>query len=404
MVSVTLTLRPSDIKKDGTCPVLLRITENRKSRWAQTGVSIKQADWNPKRGEVRKSHPLYAVFNATLQEKKNDALAASHASRPSGTSASETVLAKLRGQDGTEVYAFTDTFAERLLIQKRFSGWKRTMVIAKKLRRFMKDRPLTFEQIDGDFLARFERHLREDLGNGSSTIAKDFQGLRRVLKEAMKAKLFDGRSDPFYGYKIAPGKKTAKTKLSFEQVQALEALDLNSRPALALTRDAFLFSFYCAGIRFGDMCQLQWLNVSGGRLRYQMSKTGKPRSLKLLPQAEEILSRYRKPKSKSEDLIFPLLTPGKDYSDPIFVRRCIGSKNVIANANLKRLAKLAEIEEHVSFHVSRHSFADFARRKNTNVYDISNMLGHHSLKVTERYLAEFDEESMDEALDRMFSP
>lgn len=44
----------------------------------------------------------------------------------------------------------------------------------------------------------------------------------------------------------------------------------------------------------------------------------------------------------------------------------------------------------MTFHISRQSFADYARREGWGVYDIAKMLGHASLKTTEAYLASLD--------------
>lgn len=405
MASFRLVLRTQKRRADGTSPILLRITEQRKPRFVSTGIFVADADWNDKKQEVRRGHDLATVYNHHLQSLVNDARAAALDTQNArrGGSPALAAIAQLKGGPATDAYAFALDVAERLRVQGRFSGWKRTKVVVQKLKAFRGGQPLNLEDLDGAFLGRFEHHLRTAHGNGSATISKDFQIFHRVIKDAISARLIEARNDPFHGYRIPGGKRPEKTRLRFEQVQALEALTLPPGAPLALARDAFLFSFYCAGIRFGDLCQLRRKNVEGGRLRYQMAKTGKPRSIKLLPQAEKILARYQGEGAAREDLLFPILDAGRDYADPIYVRRCIGSKNVVVNKNLKRLAQLAGIEEHVSFHVSRHSFADFARRQGVSLYDICNMLGHHSLKVTERYLEDFDQGSMDTAHERMFA-
>ena len=56
----------------------------------------------------------------------------------------------------------------------------------------------------------------------------------------------------------------------------------------------------------------------------------------------------------------------------------------------------------LAFHIARHSFANIARQKNANVYDISKALGHSSLSITETYLSKFDVESQDATIKRVF--
>ncbi|RME52937.1 MAG: site-specific integrase, partial [Caldilineae bacterium] len=62
----------------------------------------------------------------------------------------------------------------------------------------------------------------------------------------------------------------------------------------------------------------------------------------------------------------------------------------------------AGIDKHLSFHVSRHSFADMARTKGMDLYSISKALGHANVRVTERYLKGFDAGALDEAMEALF--
>ena len=56
----------------------------------------------------------------------------------------------------------------------------------------------------------------------------------------------------------------------------------------------------------------------------------------------------------------------------------------------------------ISSHIARHSFADYARIKGIGIYDISKLLGHSSISVTERYLASLDISSSSESMKKLF--
>ena len=56
----------------------------------------------------------------------------------------------------------------------------------------------------------------------------------------------------------------------------------------------------------------------------------------------------------------------------------------------------------INYHVSRHSFADYARQKDVDLYSISKALGHASFKTTETYLKGFDNDAVDDAMDGLF--
>jgi integrase/recombinase XerD len=155
------------------------------------------------------------------------------------------------------------------------------------------------------------------------------------------------------------------------------------------------------GIRFGDLCRLRWRDLNGDRLIYRMSKTGEEVSFKQEKAPMGILNLCRPSPADPEEYIFPLLK-GKVVKDPFHERQLISSLNVITNNNLKRIAKLAGISGPISFHVSRHSFADYARTQGIDLHTLSKLLRHSKLSTTERYLAKFDQRKADEAMTRLF--
>jgi integrase len=161
-----------------------------------------------------------------------------------------------------------------------------------------------------------------------------------------------------------------------------------------------MFAFYTAGMRASDIITLKWSNIQNGRLIYQMHKTGKIHSLKLTDKAKKILSYYG-PKKFSE-YVFPFFNSDIDYADAMFLPNRISAKTALINKYLKVIATKAEINKKISTHTARHSFADIARKKTNNIYNLSKTLGHSDLKVTEVYLASFDEEAVDSTLDEVF--
>ena len=141
------------------------------------------------------------------------------------------------------------------------------------------------------------------------------------------------------------------------------------------------------------------------RLSYRMSKTGKRATLRLVPQAERIARAYMttakgKPK-RADDFLFPMLQR-YDLSTPRKRVNAISARNAIHNQNLKKIAAKARVAGNLSFHVSRHSFADLARKRGWGIYEISKALAHSGLAVTERYLAGFDDELVDSKMSTLF--
>ena len=176
-------------------------------------------------------------------------------------------------------------------------------------------------------------------------------------------------------------------------------MELEDGSLLDNVRNAFLFSFYNAGIRISDILLMTWDNIKDDRLVYTMYKTNKAHSLKLKKKPLEILEKY---KGNDDSYIFPFFSDRFDYSDPMFMHNQIGAKTALINKYLKEIAKKAGVNKKVTTHTARHSFADIARQKTDNIYNLSKTLGHSSIKITEAYLATFDEKAVDDTLDSIF--
>ncbi|WP_302028335.1 tyrosine-type recombinase/integrase, partial [Bacteroides caecimuris] len=55
------------------------------------------------------------------------------------------------------------------------------------------------------------------------------------------------------------------------------------------------------------------------------------------------------------------------------------------NENLKKWAEAAGIRKHISYHTSRHSFATMMLTLGADLYTVSKLLGHSSVKHIQIY-------------------
>ena len=217
------------------------------------------------------------------------------------------------------------------------------------------------------------------------------------------------------------GVKTVKEKLTSEQIQRIVDLQLEEGSLIWHVKNYFMFSYYCAGIRAGDLIQLRWSNITEGdngnkRLEYQMGKNHKGRDFTLVEPALEILKLYYREGVKPSDYIFPLLDndapwakfltlADKDRMKPELRHQLyqqISAKNALINKYLKKIAEKAEITTNLTFHVSRHSFARLAQSKGAQAGAVQSIMGHSNLGTTERYMGEFSTEVADEMLNNLF--
>jgi len=391
--TIKLLSRTSKTKRDGTVPVWLRITANRKSRFQSTGVAVLPKHWDADKQRIKKSHPIALALNHKLQELLIKAQ----------TSALEVESAQgvkdlLGGNVGSFTFYF-ESFIESLDRQGRYWDWKKYRVTFGKLHGCL-GKSIHWKDLDRKALESFERCLREKHKNNPLTVQKEFRRLSRVCKVARQEGAIRVDQDPFMLFSIPKGSKPNRRKLSLEEIGQLEALDLEPGSAVRLARDVFLFSFFGAGMRFGDVCTLKPENVKGDRIEYRMMKTGSLVSIPIPPQAHELIKPYL---AADNAFVFPLLEQGDDR-DPIHLRRRISARNARINQDLKKAARLAGLDAAgLSMHVSRHSFADYARRKSGNLYAISKALGHRDLATTQTYLASFDREAVDQLAEDLWS-
>ena len=406
--TVALVHRTSKAKPSGEAPVWLRVTYQRRSRfYTGTGVEVKPRDWNPKRKQVRASHPLADAFNARLDDLRNAARAAA----TTATDAAD-VIAALEGTGGGSLSGFLDRYVDRLGTAGRTWEKKKYATLKRKLTAAL-GWPLTWADLSPDGLAAFEAHLRTEAKNSANTIRKEMSRLRRIARLAIREGELEVGADPFARYKLPKPAPVQRRRLTTDEVSKLLAVGpaegVKEGSRLAAVRDLFALQFYAAGARVSDAVRLTPESVSGGRISYTMRKTGALQSVKVPPPARQLVDRLVAAVEAREDAdrrrygryLIPLLKPGDD-TDADGLHRRLNAAAVLANKGLKVLARHAEIDpEGLSSHVARHTFADLARQSG-DVYAVSKALGHSDLATTERYLASFDRDAVDRLTDGLW--
>lgn len=283
---------------------------------------------------------------------------------------------------------------------------------------------ITVEDLTVELLTKFDNFLHKwenEKEPGKllhpNTIEVQFNILRTLVNRAIETGLMDASKNPFLVFKYH-GVKTEKEKLEVSEVDRIIGLGLEEGSFIWHVKNYFLFSYYCAGIRAGDLIQLRWRNITeSGRLHYQMGKNHKDRDLILVPQAVEILKHYHREGVKPDEYIFPLLDndapyakyvtlADKDRMKPELVHelyRHVSAKNALINKYLKKIAEKAEVTTNLTMHMSRHAFAHIAQEAGTESGAIKDILGHSNLATTERYMGSFNTARTDATLRNLFA-
>ncbi|MEQ8524345.1 site-specific integrase [Gracilimonas sp.] len=404
--TINFELRDQKADANGEAPLYLRITYDRKPAWMSLGISLKPKDWNRNKQKVSRSHRRWDVLNEELLRISGQAHDAILELKEQDRLNAKRVIQLLKGQDRKDFYTYADKYIKDLFAMGSVRRAKNAKVILNQIKAFKKDESFPIQEIDHQFIDDFSTYLKTEQSNASNTIRKKFQRLSHMLKRAKRDGILT--VNPFDEYKLPAYQKPKKEALSIGQIRKIEKLDLPKGSSIWHTRNYFLFSFYNAGIRFGDLCLLKRKNIVDGRLKYVMSKTTsnaepKYKNIKLRDDSYEILERYNYGQMEDESYLFPILDTGKNVNDPLIFDREKQSKNAIANKDLKKIAKKAEIDLTLSTHIARHSFANYALKSGMGVYAISKALAHYDLATTESYLKSFDEELLDSEMDALFN-
>jgi len=439
-MSLTIGLTQLKRKKrnDGTIPVYIRFTENRKSRYKSTGIAVKKKYWLGKKDSwISSSHDRAEQLNRLLKNQLTDVYNVEEELYKQDKLSLDSITDALSEDDSKEdsrsILYQAQEYKNHLQSEDRYWEQRHYTVVINNLELFIEDRnmPNQLDQLTAQWIEEFQDWLLTDVGNSPNTVRKKLQRLKGMTDWLLKKD--DIEQDPYPKVdRVKFQKVNNKVKLSFDQIRAIENLSLERGSDLWHTRNYFMFSFYNAGIRFGDLCCLTWGNLIDGRLIYKMNKTGQQKSINQQRPMYQLLLRYvdnlgglvsfttweptikatmepidffaplirKYAASHSKQYIFPILDD--IYRDPQELRKKISSNNVIVNRHLKTIAGKAGIQSNVSFHVSRHSFAHYALKKGMDLYAISKALGHSRLKVTEEYIKTFDEELLDQSMNQLF--
>jgi site-specific recombinase XerD len=438
---------------NGEQPIFIRIYVASKRSYIASGYSIPSGAWNKQAGDMFESMPtLTKKLKETLSEQEIKAFrkhqkgiilhpkAAKINSEIRGIiSELEKIMDKMkhetipitaealkkRYEDKDKHHNARQDFleyikqaADRKYRNSQIRTSEKYLVLLRKLQTFRQGKPLPVDDLDTALLKDFQLYLKQQ-GSHQNYIHVNLKTLRTIIqKEAIKEdRIISPDKNPFIFFDMPKVLPTKKERLDEKEIIKIEALDLQVADPLYHIRNAFLFSYYNAGIRIGDLLQLQWGNINSGRLEYFMGKTGKQRSIELQPQALKILQRYQASNPDQTGYIFPFLDSQAKYAkiqspedfqkaSPellSFLYSQTESKIASVNQGLKHIAMKAGIKKRLTSHIARHSFADYARKKETSLYDIKNMLGHSKIGITEVYLSDLDTGSMDKAMKQIFN-
>ena len=389
--------------KDGTFPLMLRVTKDRKRKYVSLGLSLHEKFWDFEKSKPKRNCPNKEQIERLIAAKTaeyNDLIVEMTAQQREYTV--ETLVSHFHNQvrcaTVVELY-------DKLIDDMKRSGKLGNAGVYKysrtSLLKFTGQRlQIPFSDIDAVWLRRYENWLRTS-GCGDTTISQLFRTLRSVFNKAVELQLVKRDYYPFDAYKVSKfDTRTKKRAIAKEDVRKVIALDLSQGyPSERLARDIFVFSYFGAGINFADIALLKYGNVRDGRVQYVRKKTGKPINFLLTEEMRNIIAKYQQQGQTDEDYIFPILDRRVHRTEQ---QRYDRTHKVLTNTNrwLRKIGQRVGIE-HLTTYVARHTFATVLKRSGVNIAIISESLGHSALSTTQIYLDSFENSQIDAAMQNL---
>ena len=261
---------------------------------------------------------------------------------------------------------------------------------------------MALEAIDLDYLKGLELYLRQR-ENKDNSIATRFAIFKAIYNKAVKEGKVAVKQNPFTLFQVgslwAQTRKRAIDKDDIQRLIDLEIAEGHTTEYRRLARDLFLFSYFTAGMNFGDIARLRYKDIVKGRVNYSCHKTQKLLSFQLVPMALQILERYGTA-GDGEDYIFPILNR-REHTTPQQIFNRLHKVLRKVNRELKTLGEQIGLEMPLTTYVARHTFATVLKRSGVNIAIISESLGHSDLSTTQIYLDSFENSQIDAAMQNL---
>lgn len=245
---------------------------------------------------------------------------------------------------------------------------------------------LTFEDITLRWLNAFDEWMINDgLKQNSRNI--HFKNIRTAINRAIDEELTE--KYPFRRLKIRP-EETRKRSLTVEELRTLFNYPVEEYQKKYL--DVFKLIFMLVGINSTDLFNLD--KITNGRVEYRRAKTHRLYSIKVEPEAMEIIERL---KGKKNLICASDLWPNpKEFNKYMNITlKKIGERKKVHGRGGKY--EITPLFPELSTYWARHTWATIAYEIGIPKDIISQALGHSSgNEVTEIYIKR-DEKKVDEA-------
>jgi len=324
MASYKFVLFSGSKRMDGSYPISIRITKERKSKFIKTGLDAMPKEWDEKQERFicnKKLVPDYKLLNAKLAEleARINLVVRDYEYNRTDWTLNQFEDAFLNHTKKGKIY---DYFVNHIRILKDtnhignslcYSGTLHILQLFDK-----KFESKLFSEIDIKYVKNFDIFLQKR-GCSGNTRKYYMKALRAILNKAIQDKEASANTYPFSkgGFNIASlEEETVKRYLPLDCMEKIKSTVMKN-PTLELTRRLFLFSYYCYGISFIDAALLTKKNIirynGGDYIVYKRNKTKEAKKvkaiqIKITPEIQSHLNWFTGNTILIEDYLVPIVS------------------------------------------------------------------------------------------------
>lgn len=388
MATVKFYLDKRRQKKDGTYPIKLNVFHNKQIMIA-TQLSASEKEWNGNEYSVRAQNykPRNIVARGIINKAETVIFTLEQQEKLKSTTdkalkklIEDAISSKVENQK-TFLY-YLDEFVSKKTNQGTKSIYTTTR---NKIEEY--DSYCTFESMDKSWLENFETWMAKTMKVNAYAI--HLRNIRSVFNYAI-----DEEYTTLYPFRRFSIKKeeTRKRSLTAEQLRLLR--DYPCEEYQIRYRDMFMLMFYLIGVNAADLFNAKHSALVNGRFEYKRAKTGKLYSIKVEPEAQAIIEKY-----KGKDYLLNIMDEYGNYKD--FLHRMgIGLKQIgeTERKGLGGKKSRNPLFPDLSSYWARHTWATVAAEFDVPKEVIAHALGHSwaNSTTTDIYIR-FDMKKVDEA-------
>ena len=381
--------------------IKIGINKKSSSAYIPLGQWVQPSQWDKMREQV-KNHPNKAVINQYIMTRRTEVqnLLMRLTSEGQLTKLTATQI-KNRILEELEPSIENSTFIKRMEAfcqtrEARSTREKYEITIKRILEYDQQSRSKTFEEISRDWLEGFDRFLmRYNPSKNGRNI--HLRNIRAVFNDAI-----DNGITAFYPFRKFKIRAEATQKRSLTLSQLRELFSYPVEPYQQRYLDMFKLSFFLIGINVTDLCLLYEIS-NDGYLVYKRAKTKKLYSIKVEPEAMEIIDRYRGT-GQLLNLLDGIKSPRTFTMKFDRGLKEIGPVTYEPNPQWKRGSKKHRLRKvhHSAFpglssYWARHTWATIASELDIPDATISAALGHSTTNKTTAIYIDFNREKIDRA-------